>query len=183
MMVMTALRAFISISLNVWNGCRFGTERAARTFVLLVCLNWAVLFAINAVSGRNRKLVYTHHNADGGCSLIFIWWMYGMGVVLALGEQCVRLYCLSLTRDILVIDIIWGRNFTRTHTTMAVLRRSLSVECMRATVPFCPWTNSAYVLLLRVRLNLWCYWLSMQYEVTLMCCPNTLQWRRRLCLR
>ena len=88
-------------SLNVWNGCRVGTERTERTFVLLrVCLNWAVLLVINAVSGCNRKLVYTHYNADGGCALIFIWWMYGMGVVLALGEQCVRLYCLNLTRDI-----------------------------------------------------------------------------------
>ena len=39
-------------SLNVWNGCRVGTERTARAFVLLrVRLDWAVLLVINAVSG------------------------------------------------------------------------------------------------------------------------------------
>ena len=88
-------------SLNVWNGCCVGTKRTARTFVLLrVRMDCAVLFVINAVSGRNFELIYTHCNADGGCALIFIWWMHGMGVVLALNEQCVRLYCLNLTRVI-----------------------------------------------------------------------------------
>ena len=39
--------------LNVWNGCRVGAGRSARTFVLLrVCLNWAVLLVIDTVCMR-----------------------------------------------------------------------------------------------------------------------------------
>ena len=37
--------------------------------------------------------VQMHYNGDDGSALIFVCWMYGTGVALAVHEQRVRLYC------------------------------------------------------------------------------------------
>ena len=92
---MTALRWSLS---DVTGVVLRGSEQTARTFVALlrVCLHQVMLLVINAAWGRNLTLVcmYTLHRSS------FVCWLYVMGVVLALDEQSVRLYCLNLTRTI-----------------------------------------------------------------------------------
>ena len=148
-------------SLNVWNGCCVDTERTACTFVLLhMHLNRVVLLAINAVSGCNLKLVYTHYNAN---AFIFIWSMYETGVVLALNEQYVRFYCLKLTL-LPVVDTVLGCRILLISPAYAAQIIRYNGNNGSACVNLCSWnvwnrcrvgaerTASTFVLL-RVRLN------------------------------
>ena len=42
--------------------------------------------------------VQMHYNGDDGSTLIFVCWMYGTGVALAVHEQRVRLHCFVRVR-------------------------------------------------------------------------------------
>ena len=91
--------------MHLWNGCRVGPGQTARTFIC------SALYALGlggvigdrcSIWGRNLTLVYTMYNGDDGSALIFVRWMYEMGVVLcwrALDEQAVRLYCCVLASN------------------------------------------------------------------------------------
>ena len=53
--------------------------------------------SIHVVVMHVTLIIYTHYNGNGGSALIFVCSMYGTtGVVLALNQQLVRLYCCVL---------------------------------------------------------------------------------------
>ena len=84
------------------------TNRPYVRIAVCVCSNLKVLLVFDAVCGRNVTLIiYTHYNGNDGSALIFVCWMYGTtGVVLALNQQYVSLYCcVCLNLKVLVISV------------------------------------------------------------------------------
>ena len=82
--------------------------------VRLCCLNWAALWVLDSVWGRNNLTIMR-------CANTLQWrWrlridlrLLNAGVGLALHEQAVRLYCCvcaTIWHVLLVFDAIWGRN-------------------------------------------------------------------------
>ena len=110
------------------------------------CYWWLIQYQAVISSSHSLTTMPVH-----GCILIFIWWMCRIG-----SWRTVRTFIL-LEFDTwywwsMYELVVWGRNFTRTLTTMAVLRWSSSVECIERcrVVPGC--TARTFVLLC-MRLN------------------------------
>ena len=93
----------------------------------------------------------------------------------------VYVYIVWIWHAILVIDIVWGRNFTRVYTTMAVLRWSSFVEYMKRSVLSLDKQRVRLYCCVYTRIRR-CYWLSIQREFIITCCSNTLQWRWLICV-
>ena len=126
--------------MHVWNGCRVGPGQTVCTFIC------SALYALELggvigdrcrIWGRNLTLVATMHNGDDGSALIFVRWMYEMGVVLArpgwTGRTFVLLRVSLKLKVSLVFNIVWSRNCILIYyTTMAmtVLHWTSFDECI-----------------------------------------------------
>ena len=84
-----------SLSVECMKRCRVVLGRTECTFVLLrMRLNWPVLLMIDAVWSHPYLLSkYITMAMTALPALAFVHWMYETGVMLALDEQRVRLYC------------------------------------------------------------------------------------------
>ena len=86
---------------------------------IATCVGTCYWCSMYAVCGRNHLTLtccppeYTTMAMHDNYALIFVCWMYGTGVVLALDEQAVRLYCCmcaTIWHVLLVFDATWSRN-------------------------------------------------------------------------
>ena len=102
-MAMTVLH-WTSFDECIWNGCRIVPGRTARTFVLLefdTCYIVDHSTQYEVVSSRSCA-VQICYNGNDGSALIFVCWMYGMGVARVCTERTDRTFLL------LKFDVVTG---------------------------------------------------------------------------
>ena len=146
-----------------------------------------LLFVFDAVWGRNLTLIMccpNNYNVDGGCVFMFVQCMVRCRVdpgrtVSAFVLVCVWIWsCYSVWGGILVLACCQNKQQCRWRLLCVYVCE------FYATVSCWPWTNSKCVCIgvqLHLKL-LFVFDTIWGHNRALMCCPNTLQCRWRLCV-